>query len=70
MAKSCYPPSEIGARFATAEALASQRSYFVEIPSNSVAASPQKQKGIRQDAFSFSIFVCFLTFFRRCCKPR
>ena len=46
MAKSCYPPSEIGARFATAEALASQRSYFVEIPSNSVAAPnfPPKTK--------------------------
>ena len=38
MAKSCHPPSGIGARFATAEALASQRSNPAGIPSNSVAA--------------------------------
>ncbi|MGM9684779.1 MAG: hypothetical protein ACI3YI_00915, partial [Bacteroidaceae bacterium] len=29
----------------------------------------KNKKGIRQDAFSFSIFVRFLTFFHRCCKP-
>ena len=38
MARSCHPPSGIGARFATAEALASPRSNPAGIPSNSVAA--------------------------------
>ena len=38
MAKSSHPPSGIGARFATAEALASPRSNPAGIPSNSVAA--------------------------------
>jgi len=38
MAKSCHPPSGIGARFATAEPLGSPRSYPAGIPSNSVAA--------------------------------
>ena len=42
--KSSHPPSGIGARFAPTEALASQRSYFVEIPSNSVAALNHKYK--------------------------
>ena len=36
--KSCHPPSGIGARFATTEALASPRSNPAGIPSNSVAA--------------------------------
>ena len=38
MAKSSHPPSGIGARFATAEALASPRSNPAGIPSNNVAA--------------------------------
>ena len=38
MAKSSQPPSGIGARFATTEALASPRSNPAGIPSNSVAA--------------------------------
>ena len=40
--KSCQPPSGIGARFATTEALASPRSNPAGIPSNSVAAPKSK----------------------------
>jgi len=51
--KSCHPPSGIGARFATAEALASPRSNPTGIPNNSVVAFPSfRIIPFRPDGFS------------------